>query len=86
MKVSDKLAKEFCIFQSVPESQKSEHYKNILPYFLWLLGASMLSLNYLSVYKNTINFSQSFCSKWLRSTTENDEKEAKKESEYSWNK
>ena len=34
MKVSDKLEKEFCIFQSVPESQKSEHYKNILPYFL----------------------------------------------------
>ena len=34
MKVSEKLEKEFCIFQSVPESNKSEHYKNILPYFL----------------------------------------------------
>lgn len=34
MKVSDKLEKEFFIFQAVPESSKSEHYKNVLPYFL----------------------------------------------------
>ena len=34
MKVTEKLGKEFCIFQSVPESGKSEHYKNVLPYFL----------------------------------------------------
>jgi hypothetical protein len=36
MNVSDKLEKEFFLFQTVPENSKSEHYKNVLPYFPWL--------------------------------------------------
>lgn len=34
MKVSEKGDREFMIFDTVPQSRKSEHFRNVMPYFL----------------------------------------------------
>lgn len=35
MEIKESGEKEFKIFKTVPESMKSVHFKNVLPYFLW---------------------------------------------------
>lgn len=35
MEIKETGEKEFKIFKTVPESMKSVHFKNVLPYFLW---------------------------------------------------
>ncbi len=38
MEIKETGEKEFKIFKTVPESMKSVHFKNVLPYFLWYMN------------------------------------------------